>query len=39
MPIKVSKRSLTRARPALKRYQKVVADAHARNVNESNTGH
>lgn len=37
MAIKVSKRFLARARPALKRYQKVVADAHARDVNESDT--
>jgi len=37
MAIKVSKRFLSRARPALKRYQKVVGDAHARDVNESDT--
>jgi predicted type IV restriction endonuclease len=37
MAIKVSKRFLARARPALKRYQKVVTDAHARDVNESDT--
>jgi hypothetical protein len=37
MAIKVSKRFLSRARPALRRYQKVLANAHARDVNESDT--
>lgn len=37
MAFKVSKRFLTRARPALRRYQKVLAEAQHRDVNESDT--
>lgn len=37
MAFKVSKRFLSRARPALRRYQKVLAEAQHRDVNESDT--
>ena len=33
----ISKRFLERARPALKKYQRIFADAHTRDVNESDT--
>lgn len=35
--MKISKRFLDRAKPALRKYQKVLASAHARDVNESDT--
>lgn len=35
--IKVSKRFLDRAKPALRRYQKILAEARLRDVNESDT--
>lgn len=37
MAIKIPKRFLDRARPQLRRYQKVLADAQSRDVNESDT--
>lgn len=35
--MKISKRFVTRARPALKKFEKVLGDARARDVNESDT--
>lgn len=35
--MKISKRFVTRARPALKRFERILADARARDVNESDT--
>lgn len=35
--MKVSKRFLARARPALKKFERILADARARDVNESDT--